>query len=123
MAIEGVARQLQKVLDEYIEQVNETSDECMDQTAKETVQDLKQTSPKRKVNGGAYAKSWAVKKEGHRYIVHNKKHYQLTHLLENGHLVKNQYGTYKRWEPESQHIAPAEKRASERLIEKLRQKL
>ena len=53
---------------------------------------LRQTSPKRT---GKYAKSWGVTREDSsfgenaKYIIHNKKHYRVAHLLEHGHVMAN----------------------------------
>ena len=48
---------------------------------------------------GAYAKDWVADARpsatGVDVTVHNKDHYQLTHLLEKGHAVANQYGEYR----------------------------
>lgn len=73
-----------------------------DEVAKEVVAagktalaDVKARSPVRAKGGGAYQKSWAMRKETNvrgdvtRVIIHNKKHYRLTHLLENGHQKRN----------------------------------
>lgn len=56
-----------------------------------------------------YAKGWdytATGKKSKRYIVHNKTHYQLTHLLEKGHRIVTKDGrdTGKR-APAYPHIA------------------
>lgn len=51
--------------------------------AKEALEKLKKTSPKR-LRGGKYAKGWKVKRYGHRFIIHNEN-YRLPHLLEYGH--------------------------------------
>lgn len=61
--------------------------------AEHAVADLNTLSPNRT---GEYAKDWAVKVgkrvDGFKsFVVHNKKHYQLTHLLEDGH-IKVVYG-------------------------------
>jgi hypothetical protein len=119
--IEGVAAQLNKILDEYTEKVDETSDEIMSEVATDTADELKRTSP---TKSGNYAKSWTVKKDkkSHQYIVHNKKYYRLTHLLEYGHIVKNQFGTYGRAKAEP-HIKRAEENGVRNLINKLEQKL
>lgn len=54
---------------------------------------LRGNSPK---ETGAYSRSWSMEsqdREGHhKVVVRNRRHYQLTHLLEDGHDVKNQYG-------------------------------
>lgn len=119
--IDGVATQLQKIMDEYAEKVDETTDECMKEVADSTVAELKRTSPTSKGHT-KYARSWTVTKKGHQYIVHNKRHYRLTHLLEHGHVIKNQYGTYGRTTPQK-HIKPAEEHAQAKLIKELGQKL
>lgn len=46
---------------------------------------------------GKYAKDWTYKRQyfrgiGSSYVVYNKNHYRLAHLLENPHDIKNQYG-------------------------------
>lgn len=119
--IEGVAAQLNHILDEYAEKVDETTDDIMSEVATDTADELKRTSPSK---SGKYAKSWAVKKDKktHQYIVHNKKYYRLTHLLEHGHVVKNQFGTYGRAQAQP-HIAKAEENGIKSLIDKLEQKL
>ena len=58
---------------------------------------LKQRSRKKKRHGGSYAKAWANAVEtdetGTSCTVYNKQG-QLTHLLEKGHAIKNQFGSY-----------------------------
>ena len=55
---------------------------------------LQERSRKRKGRGGgAYARDWVAEatpsETGVEVVVHNKRHYQLTHLLEKGHAIKN----------------------------------
>lgn len=64
--------------------------ESVEEVAKEAAKKLKQTSP----GTGRYHKGWAVKNERGRLtcaaIVYGKHGtYQLAHLLENGHLMRN----------------------------------
>ena len=60
---------------------------------------LRERSRKRKGRGGgAYASDWvaeaAPSETGVEVVVHNRRHYQLTHLLEKGHAIANQYGQF-----------------------------
>lgn len=94
---------------------------AVEQTAQEAADELKQTSPRRKgKGGGAYARSWAVKKDRKSMfvseaIVHNKNHYQLTHLLEHGHATPDGTGRTKAYP----HIEKAEKSANARLLRRV----
>lgn len=119
----NVTAQMNQILSEYGEEVEKLATEEFEAVAKETVNELKSTSPKRT---GAYASSWGVKKEAGvgkmNVVVHNKKHYQLTHLLENGHVVRNKKGTYGRADA-IKHIAPAAEKAEQSLVERLENKL
>ena len=91
-----LAEELKKILDEYELEVIDDVDKAALATAKLGVKELKEKSPKSKrAEGGAYAKSWGYRKErmhfgNTSYGIHNIKHNQLTHLLEHGHLNKNQ---------------------------------
>lgn len=84
------------MLDEYCTDIQKGIAEETIKIAKDGVKTLKATSPKNKKNTkhkGKYAKGWTVKTEkGFGYIkstIHNKTDYQLTHLLERGHLTRN----------------------------------
>ena len=99
MAVKGLAGQLQLVFDEFAEKLNIKTDDIMAETAKETAAELRKISPKgHGKHKGEYANSWTVKKDkkNHEFIVHNKDHYRLTHLLEYGHLIVNQYGVWSK---------------------------
>ena len=96
---------MEKILDEFSEKVNDALEKAADQTAEQAVEKLHNTSPRRT---GAYASGWTVKKESKKeVIVHNSEHYQLTHLLENGHVIRNKKGAYGR-APAHKHIKPVE---------------
>ncbi len=63
----------------YTEEVGAAIEEAVKETAQALAADLRETSPK---DTGKYAKGWTARKEGPgRYVVYNKKKYQLTHLL------------------------------------------
>ena len=78
----------------------EVDDEAMQaagEAGQHAAQLLRERSRK-SVGGGAYAKDWVAEAEasetGVEVVVHNKRHYQLTHLLELGHAIANQFGKY-----------------------------
>ena len=116
MADINLSTQINQVLGKYEATVNDKVKELVDETTKEAAKELKSTSPKRT---GAYKKSWSSTniKTGARSktnTVHNKKRYQLTHLLEKGHVGRD--GKRVRAIP---HIAPVE----EKTIKKFERKV
>ena len=113
---QSVSVQMKELLDEYNAEVQRVVEKNAEQTAKECVQELKNTSPRRP-RGGDYAKSWTVKKQDGAWIVHNAKHYQLTHLLENGHVSANQYGSGYRRVPAIKHIEPVEQNGIDKFLQ------
>ena len=120
----SVEQDLDKILKDYANEVDELSNDTMKKASRNAVNELKMTSAKL---SGDYARDWAVKTERGAggsavFIVHNKKHYQLTHLLENGHIIRNQYGEYGR-APARPHIKQAEQNAIKSIIAKLEAKL
>lgn len=102
----SVAIQMQELLEEFNEDLQENVEKSAKLTARSCVKKLKSTSPKRTGEYGEYAESWSSKNVNGSWIVFNKL-YQLTHLLENGHVVRNKYGTFGR-APAIKHIAPVE---------------
>lgn len=110
--IEDMSAAILDALGKYDEDVGEDIVAVVDQIAKETVADLRRTSPRLT---GDYQKGWSkavlTKRKG-RYVqvVRNKTNYQLTHLLEFGHAKRN--GGRVSAKP---HIRQAEAKAKERL--------
>lgn len=100
ISIDDLSDEINRQLRLYANQTDETVQELAKEVAKEGVKMLKASSPKRY---GNYAKSWTVTREKGKQIVHNKKHYRLTHLLEKGHAKVNGGRTEK-----FVHIEPAE---------------
>ncbi len=116
----SVEIQMADILDTVSKEVKGVLKTDSMQVAKETVQKLKNTSP---VKDGSYARGWKVsKQQGSDLVVHNATDYQLTHLLENGHVIRNKKGTYGRTHP-IKHIQPAEEWASEELPRKIMEDL
>lgn len=107
-------------LNDYSSEVTEAVKDSVKQVAKETLQEVKQNSP---VRFGNYKKSWGqatIANTPSRIVisVHNRKHYRLTHLLENGHAKVN--GGRTRSFP---HIAPAERFAERKLQQEVEVKV
>jgi hypothetical protein len=109
--INDFTQELQDQLEKYGQLIDEKVLEAAQDATKELAATLKTVSPKRKVNGGAYAKDWRVKKQARKYTVYNAKHYQLTHLLEKGHATRN--GGRTRAFP---HIIPEGEQAIEKFL-------
>lgn len=102
--INNFRQELNKILNNYVRLLGEDVDEIGEKVAKDGVKRLKMTSPKRKGKGGGdYAKGWRAKKVGNTWTVHNATDYQLTHLLEKGHALR-QGGR----SPAIVHIKPVE---------------
>ena len=114
----SVSDQMAEILDGYDKEVREAVEKDIEKVARDTAKKLRQTSPK---ESGEYAKNWSVRndRKSKTTIVYNKAPtYRLTHLLENGHVVRNQYGTWGRTSAEP-HIAPAEQEAVKDLVKKV----
>lgn len=85
-----------KLLDEYGIEARKVMNDTIPEAADIAVKMIRADSKKRT---GAYARDWAKKQQytrglGTSYVVYNKKHYRVAHLLENEHKKSNQYGTY-----------------------------
>lgn len=115
MQIDDLADAINEALVGYVENITQGITTASYEAAKECRKALQKTSPKRH---GDYGKGWVISKQKGRpgeptkYIVHNKEHYRLTHLLEKGHAKRS--GGRTRAIP---HIAPAEEAAKEKYIQ------
>ena len=109
-----------KELGEYGSHTTDAVKKAVNKVTKETIKDIKEDAPMR---GGRYKKGWGSKDEGSglgaKRTIYNKDRYQLAHLLEKGHARRG--GGRK--VPGKEHIAPAEEKIEERLMEELRGEL
>ena len=117
IAIDDLADAIMEELNAYSEEVMEELKADVKQTAKECVQDIKNAAPRL---SGDYKKSWKCKTvyesdNDIRVVVHSAKEYRLTHLLEHGH-AKRGGGRVEG----ISHIAPAEKKAEQKLMKKVK---
>ena len=122
-----VSIQMEKILDDYTKEVRRATANSMDVIAKEGVQKLKNTSPRQKHHDRKYAEGWGIKRQktgtGIPVVtIYNRTNPQLTHLLENGHVIDNGRGTYGRTRG-IKHIAPVEEWANSELPEEIEREL
>ena len=113
--------QLNEVLDSYNKEFKEIVDESTKSTSKESAKKLKETSPRNKRTGGSdYAEGWKSRKiKSGDYVVYNNSKPQLTHLLEDGHVLVSFGKTRGRVEA-IPHIAPVERWANKEFELKIR---
>ena len=114
----SVSEQMAAILEDVSDAATEAIEECSKSAATAAAKELRTTSPK-KTRGklkGAYAKGWTIKKDGRGYVTYNKAYPGLTHLLEHGHVSKNQYGQYGRVAPVV-HIKPVEEKQVDAYID------
>lgn len=107
----NLVAEVSEILDTYKLDVVKATNAAARESAELVVKQLKANSPKRKGKGGGkYRRGWRVTKRQYgtltSYIVHNGSCPGLTQLLENGHVSKNQYGSYGRVRA-IKHIGPA----------------
>lgn len=126
MALDLITKEIQEIFDEYSRDMKRKVNNSVDKVGKESVNQLKATSPKRPGHG-EYAKSWGIKRERGRngindLTIRNKDHYRLTHLLENGHVVRNKKGTYGR-APAYKHIKPVEDYFNSEVVAEIKREL
>lgn len=124
----GISDEVRKTLGEYSLRVIRETNNAQDKVAKEAVQKLKNTSPKRTGRGKHYANGWAIKRAKPKVAgivqvtVYNKSKPQLTHLLEHGHMIRNGKGGYGR-SPAHPHIGPVEEWATEEVVREIERNL
>lgn len=120
---ESVTIQMADILDGISRDVKGTLETDSMSVAKEAVQKLKNTSPKGSPHKRRYAEGWKVsKKDRGDLVVHNATNYQLTHLLENGHVIKNKKGIYGRTNG-IKHIEPVEEWVADELPRRIMEDL
>lgn len=119
--------QVEQILDSYSKEVRRAMTNAEDKVAKEAVSKLKSTSPRGTPHRRKYAEGWGIKREKGSagvpiVIVYNRTNGPLTHLLENGHVVRNAKGTYGRARP-IKHIGPVNDWACDELPKEIEREL
>ena len=116
--------QISDIFDEYDRTMKRKVNNSVDVVGKEAVNQLKANSPKK---SGDYARGWKLKRERGRngindVVIHNATDWHLTHLLEDGHVVRNKKGTYGR-APAHKHIKPVEEYFNSEVVEEIKREL
>ena len=118
--IEKIGIKIASALTQYGQEVSDKVKKIVDGVAKETVEELKRTSPKRT---GRYAQEWKQKKLyenslSRRRTVYNDRRRNITHLLEKEHDDRTKTKTiYPK--ASNKHIGPANEHAIEKLQERI----
>lgn len=118
----NISLQMDEILKEISEEVDDAIEEGLKKAPKLCKKELRANSPK---NTGDYSKGWKIKRHKKRFkgaTVYNDKKPRLTHLLENGHVIRNGKGTYGR-APAQPHIEPASEKATELFIDTVMEKV
>lgn len=105
-------------LETYSEEIKQNINENLREVAETTAETLKKGGGY-KERTGKYTPDWSVTArkavsttQSEQYSVHNRKHHQLTHLLEKGHVTRSGKRTRA-----FEHILPAEQAAEELAVE------
>ena len=114
--IDRLADEVMKGLNEYAEVTTDNVKKAVRRAASTVRREIQTNAPKK---SGVYAKSWTAKKvreSSHtlEMVVHSKNKYQLAHLLEFGHCLR-QGGRTKA----IPHIAPAEELGIKQLEDEI----
>lgn len=114
---------IMKALEEYEGVTEEAARAGISETAKKAVEELQGAQPAGSGQYGSwndYNNDWTTtktteKKGYYSATVHNKKHYRLAHLLENGHALRNGGRTRA-----FTHIAPVAEKAEDNLLKNIK---
>lgn len=122
-----LAKTIQSYMEDFGRDVTEAIGEAMDEVGKEAVNRLKNTSPKKKKNGGRYAKGWKYQRDKKSRLliearVYNATDGSLTHLLEKGHPIIRNGQVVGRVKPQK-HIEPVDQWVEQNFARIFAQKL
>lgn len=122
ISADRLAREIMRQMEEYTEEVKETTQKVAMNVSGKAAKKLRENSPKSK-NGGDYAKNWTRTTDKYGITVYNKSPtYRLTHLLEKGHQLRR--GGRKIGEVQAYpHIEEVEQEYIKEYVEELERRL
>ena len=116
-----LSKEILKYLNEYEEDIEEVTKDLTTKISKEAKSEVVAKSPVGKT--GEYHKGWSVRtyKESKRYYVkiHNRSKYQLTHLLEFGHVTRDGVSRTRK----IPHVRPTEHKYMDKLVSELEKQI
>lgn len=120
VSIDEMDSAIMEELEKYADLASDDLKAAVKETAASVRKDIQAGAP---VDTGKYKKSWSVKNvhedsESIDLVVHSRNRYQIAHLLEHGHAKRG--GGRVAAKP---HIASAEQRGNEKLVQTIEQKL
>ena len=122
-----ITKTIESYMEDFGRDVTEAIGEAMDEVGKEAVNRLKNTSPKKKKNGGRYAKGWKYQRDKKSRLliegrVYNATDGSLTHILEKGHPIIRNGQVVGRVKPQK-HIEPVDQWVEQNFARIFAQKL
>lgn len=124
MASKSVGIEIAEILDEYVKEVRQEATKVIKDVAEETAKRVADASPRSSSRRRHYQKGWKVKSihtAGIAFddvVVYNATKPHLTHLLENGWVMRNG----KRHEG-TPHISKGEEWAESVIVQRIEEKL
>lgn len=123
ITVNEISKAIMEELENYKDFTEEAVEKGVSETAKDAVQKLHNAHPSGSERYGSwndYNKGWTIKKtkRDKTATIHNKDHYQLTHLLEKGHALVN--GGRAKAFP---HIRPVAEDCESELLNNIRKNL
>jgi hypothetical protein len=120
VSIDEMSDAIMDELEKYKDLAADDLKDAVKETAKTVRKEIQANAP---VDTGKYKKSWSVKNmhedaESIDLVVHSRNRYQIAHLLEHGHAKRGGGRVAAR-----PHIAAAEEKGEEQLVETIKQKL
>jgi len=119
----SLVAEINEALDDFYQLVRDEFEGATQEVGEEAVRQLKSIQWKTKT-GKNYSRGWRLKKERWgSYIIHNSTNYQLTHLLENGHIVVNAKGNTGKRAQAHKHIEPVYEWVQGEIEREIRQRI